>query len=77
VNAENPKPSAASHGPAESSSEPHGKIEVSNKLLTVPDSERAADLFGRILASVRSANARRKERESNGCPDGHFKEERD
>ena len=37
-------------------------IRVNNRLATVPDSERAADLFSRILRAVRAA----REEKSNG-----------
>jgi hypothetical protein len=45
-----------------------GNIAVSNRLLTVPDSGRAVDLFGRILLAVRAEKADQ-ERDSNGIID--------
>jgi hypothetical protein len=37
-------------------------IRVNNRLATVPDSERAADLFSRILRAVRAERAVREEK---------------
>jgi hypothetical protein len=74
VKAKTPQPAAASREPAEMPSLPHGDISVSNRLLTVPENERAADLFSRILASVRSATARRKEHNRNGWANARLTE---
>jgi hypothetical protein len=45
--------------------EPDPSITVVTQVLPVPNSKQAADLFARILRSVRSADARRKEQHAN------------
>ena len=47
---------------------PEPVLQVKNKLATVHNPARAAELFARILRAVRQAEARkRQEAERNGC----------
>jgi hypothetical protein len=47
--------------------EPEPEIQVTLRLEEIPDDDRAADLYGTILRSVRAAQARReREQKHNG-----------
>jgi hypothetical protein len=65
VKGKTPLPAAASREPAERPNVPPENIAVSNRLATVLDAARAADLFARILCAVR-AEKTDQERNRNG-----------
>jgi hypothetical protein len=68
VKARTPRLAEASREPAERPSVPAENIAVSNRLVTVRDAARAADLFARILRAVRAEKADQ-ERNRNGIVD--------
>jgi hypothetical protein len=57
VKARTPPPAGASHEPAGRPSVLPEHIAVSNRLVPVQDTVRAADLFARILRAVRAEKA--------------------